>query len=51
LVNLGEGDLEVGAVAEISVTGDGAGHTAAEVSLARECLLDGLHREVGVASV
>ena len=51
LVDLGEGDLEVGAVSKISVTGDRARHAASEVSLSGEGLLDGLHREVGVAPV
>ena len=51
LVNLRESNLDIGAVSKISVSGDGAGNTAAEISLAVEGLLDGLHREVGVASV
>ncbi len=51
LSNLGEGDLEVGAVSEISVPGNRAGDAASEVSLSGEGLLDGLHREVGVAPV
>jgi len=51
LVDLGEGHLEVGAVGEVAIAGDGAGHTATEIGLAGEGLLDGLHREVGVASV
>ena len=51
LVDLGESHLKVGAVGKISITGDGAGHATAEVSLSGEGLLDGLHREVGVASV
>lgn len=51
LSDLGEGDLEVGAVSEISVPGNRAGDAASEVSLSGEGLLDGLHREVGVAPV
>jgi hypothetical protein len=51
LVNLGKSNLDIGAVSKISVSGDGAGNTAAEIGLAVEGLLDGLHREVGVASV
>ena len=51
LVNLGESNLDVGAVGKISVSGDGAGNTATEVSLAVESLLNRLHGEVGVASV
>lgn len=51
LVNLGESNLDIGAVGKISVSGDGAGNTATEVSLAVESLLNRLHGEVGVASV
>jgi len=51
LVDLGEGHLEVGAVSKVTITGDGAGNTATEVSLSREGLLDGLHSKVGMASV
>ena len=51
LVDLGKSDLEVSAVAEITVTGDRAGHAATKVGLARESLFDGFHREVSVASV
>jgi hypothetical protein len=51
LVDLRESDLDIGSVSKISVSGDGAGHTATEIGLTVECLLDGLHREVGVASV
>ena len=51
LANLGESNLKVGAVSQITVTGDGAGHTATEVSLAIESLLDRLHGEVGVTLV
>ena len=51
LVNLRESNLDIGAVSQISISGDGAGHTATEIGLAVECLLDGLHREVGMASV
>jgi hypothetical protein len=51
LVNLGESNLDIGAVSQISVSGDSAGHTATKVSLTVEGLLDGLHSEVGVASV
>ena len=51
LVDLRKSHLEVGAVAKITVAADGAGHTAAEIGLTGEGLLDGLHREVGVAAV
>ena len=47
----GECRLEVDAVDQISVTGDCACYLLAEVRGAVECLLNGLHREVGVASV
>ena len=51
LANLGESNLKVSAVSQITVTGDGAGHTATEVSLAVKSLLDRLHGEVGVTLV
>jgi len=51
LANLRESHLKVSAVRQITVTGDGAGHTATEVSLAVESLLDRLHGEVGVTLV
>ena len=51
LVDLGESHLQVSAVAKIAVTGDGAGHTATEVGLTREGLLNGFHGKVCVASV
>jgi hypothetical protein len=51
LANLRESNLKVSAVSQITVTGDGAGHTATEVSLAVESLLDRLHGEVGVTLV
>jgi hypothetical protein len=51
LANLGESNLKVGAVSQITVAGDGAGHTATEVSLAVKSLLDRLHGEVGVTLV
>ena len=51
LVDLGEGHLEVGAVGKITIAADRAGHTASEISLTGEGLLNGLHSEVGVASV
>ena len=51
LVDLRKSHLKVGAVGKITITGDSAGHATAEVSLSGEGLLDGLHREVGVASV
>jgi hypothetical protein len=51
LTDLGESHLKVGAVRQITVTGDGAGHTATEVSLAVKSLLDRLHGEVSVTLV
>jgi hypothetical protein len=51
LVDLRKSDLKVCAVSKISVSGDGAGNTSAEIGLARESLLDRLHSEVGMASV
>jgi hypothetical protein len=51
LSDLGESHLKVGAVRQITVTGDGAGHTATEVSLAVKSLLDRLHGEVSVTLV
>ena len=51
LVDLGEHELEVRAVAKITVAADRAGNAATEVGLARESLLNRLHGEVGVAAV
>jgi len=51
LANLGESNLKVSAVSQITITRDGAGHTATEVSLAVKSLLDRLHGEVGVTLV
>ena len=51
LVDLGESDLQVSAVSQITVAGNGASDTATEVSLAVESLLNGLHGKVSVAFV
>ena len=51
LVDLRQGDLKDGGVRKVTVARDGAGHAAAEIGLTVEGLLDGLHREVGVAAV
>ena len=51
LANLGECYLKNGGVSKISVTGDGAGDTPTEISLAIECLLNGLHGKVRVTPV
>ncbi len=47
----GEGGLEVHTVDEITVTLDGAGHLLAEVRGTVERVFNGLHGEVGVATV
>jgi len=51
LVDLGESDLQVGAVSQITVAGNGASDTATEVGLAVKSLLNGLHGKVGVALI
>jgi hypothetical protein len=51
LVDLGESNLKVSAVSQITVAGDSAGHTATKIGLAVESLLNGLHGKVGVALV
>lgn len=49
--DLGEGNLDVGAVHEVSVTGDDGSNTTTEVRLTVEGHLNGLHSKVGVALV
>jgi hypothetical protein len=49
--DLRESGLEVDTVDQITVTGDGALHLLAEVGRTVEGLLNGLHGEVGVATV
>jgi hypothetical protein len=51
LANLRESNLKVGAVSQITITRDGAGHTATEVGLAIKSLLDRLHGKVSVTLV
>jgi hypothetical protein len=51
LANLGESDLECGVISKVSVTGDGACYTAAEVGLTVESLLNGFHGKVSVPTV
>jgi len=51
LVDLGESNLKISTVAKITVSADGACNTASEIGLAVECLLNGLHCEVSMASV
>jgi hypothetical protein len=43
--------LEVGSVSKITVSADGAGNSATEISLSGESLLNALHSEVGMSSV
>ena len=49
--DLGDGDLEVDTREKITIAGDGACHALAEIGGTVEGLLDGLHREIGMASV
>ncbi len=49
--NLGESGLEIDTVDQITVTGDRARHTLAEVGNTIEGLLNGLHREVRVTAI
>ena len=51
LVNLGESNLQVGAVSQITIAADGALHAATEVSLTIEGLLNALNSKVGVSAV
>ena len=51
LVDFGESYLEVCSVSKITISGDSAGYTAAEIGLAVEGLFDGFHREVSVSAV
>jgi hypothetical protein len=51
LADLGKSHLKVGAVSQITVTGDGASHTATKVGLAIESLFNRLHSEVSVTLV
>jgi hypothetical protein len=51
LVNLGESNLKVSAVSQITITRNGAGHTTTEISLTVKSLLDRLHSEVSVTFV
>jgi hypothetical protein len=51
LVNLGESNLKVSAVSQITIAGNGASHTTTEVGLAVKSLLDRLHSKVSVTFV
>tara|TARA_Y100000389_G_scaffold188089_1_gene210247 strand:+ start:831 stop:1553 length:723 start_codon:yes stop_codon:yes gene_type:complete len=49
--NTGNSALEVDLVHKVTIAGDGACYTLTEVRGAIECLFDGFHGEVGVATV
>jgi hypothetical protein len=51
LTDLGQGNLKVSAVSQITITRNGASHATTEVSLAVKSLLDRLHSEVRVTLV
>jgi len=51
LVDLRESDLEICAVAKISVSADGTLNAATEIGLTREGLFNALHSKVGVSAV
>jgi hypothetical protein len=51
LVDLRKSDLKVSTVAKITVSADSTCHTATEIGLTRESLLNGFHSKVGMASV
>jgi hypothetical protein len=51
LVNLGESNLKVSAVSQITIAGNGASHTTTEIGLSVKSLLDGLHSKVSVTFV
>jgi hypothetical protein len=51
LVNLGESNLKVGAVSQITITRNGAGYTTTEIGLSVKSLFDRLHSKVGVTFV
>jgi len=51
LVDLGESNLKVSAVSQITITRDGAGHTATKIGLTVKSLLDRLHSKVSVTFV
>jgi hypothetical protein len=51
LVNLGESNLKVSAVSQITITRDGASHTTTEIGLSVKSLLDRLHSKVSVTFV
>jgi hypothetical protein len=51
LVNLGESNLKVSAVSQITITRNGAGYTTTEIGLSVKSLLNRLHSKVGVTFV
>jgi hypothetical protein len=51
LTNLGECDLKKSGVGKITITGNGACYTSAEIGLAVKCLLNCLHGKVSVPAV
>jgi hypothetical protein len=51
LVNLGESNLKVSAVSQITITRNGAGYTTTKIGLTVKSLFDRLHRKVGVTFV
>jgi hypothetical protein len=51
LVNLGESNLKVSAVSQITITRNSAGYTTTEIGLSVKSLLNRLHSKVGVTFV
>jgi hypothetical protein len=51
LVDLGESNLKVSAVSQITIAGNGASHTTTEIGLSVKSLLDRLHSKVSVTFV
>jgi hypothetical protein len=51
LVNLGESNLKVSAVSQITIAGNGASHTTTKIGLSVKSLLDRLHSKVSVTFV
>jgi len=50
-LNKGKSDLKVNTMNKITIAGNGAGNSLAEVSSSVKDLLNGLHREVSVTTV
>jgi hypothetical protein len=51
LVNLGESNLKISAVSQITITRNGTSHTTTKIGLSVKSLLDRLHSKVGVTFV